>query len=182
MLLGRKEAAQYLGLKAPQKILDVATGTGILAYELAKLGHTVVGVDLSTNMITQARAKHANNPQLHFQQADATRLPFENNEFDVSAISFALHDMAHEIQLKVLEEMKRVTKANGQLLVVDHSEPKQHWGTRLLSPLVKATESAHYSSFVARGLSRLLHDVNLEVSRQTTYLGVVQMIVARNVK
>jgi ubiquinone/menaquinone biosynthesis C-methylase UbiE len=182
MLLGRKEAAQYLGLKPPQKILDVATGTGILAYELAKLGHDVVGIDLSTSLVTQALEKHASNPNLHFQQADATQLPFENNKFDASAISFALHDMPHEVQIKVLEEMKRVTKLSGQLLVVDYSESKQHWGARLISPLLRATESVHWSSFVARGLSNLLRDVNLQASKQTTYLGVVQMVVASNVK
>jgi ubiquinone/menaquinone biosynthesis C-methylase UbiE len=178
MLLSRKEAAQYLGLIPPKKILDVATRTGVLAYELAKLGHRVVGVDLSTSMITQAREKHANHPNLHFQQADATRLPFKNNEFDASTISFALHDIA----IEVLEEMKRVTKSDGQILVVDYNEPKNHLAAKFFSPLIRATESVHWSSFVARGLRGLLHEVNLSVAKHTTYLGVVQIVVARNMK
>jgi ubiquinone/menaquinone biosynthesis C-methylase UbiE len=176
MLLGRK------GLEAPKKIVDVAAGTGTLAYELAKLSHDVVGVDLSASVVTEAREKHINNPHLHFQQADATNLPFKKGEFDASAISFALHDMPHDIQIKVLAEMKRVIKADGSILIVDYAEPKQHFAARLVSPLVKSTESAHWSSFVARGLSNLLHEASLNVSKQTTYLGVVQIVVARNVK
>jgi ubiquinone/menaquinone biosynthesis C-methylase UbiE len=182
MLLGRKEAAHYLGLTPPQNILGVATGTGTLAYELALLGHDVVGIDLSGSAITQAQEKHANHPKLHFQQADATRLPFESNRFDASAISFSLHDMPYNVQIKTLEEMKRVTKMDGHILVVDYSEPKRHWGARLVAPLVRATESAHWSSFVTRGLAHLLHEVNLTIAKQTTYLGVVQMVVARNAK
>jgi ubiquinone/menaquinone biosynthesis C-methylase UbiE len=182
MLLGRKEAAQYLGLKPPKKILDVATGTGTLAYELAKLGYDVVGVDLSSSAIAEAREKLVNKPNLHFEQADATNLPFKSGEFDASAISFALHDMPHDMEIKVLEEMKRVTKSDGYILVVDYSEPKNHWGARLLSPLVRATESIHWSSFVARGLSSLLHEADLKVAKQTTHLGVVQIVVARNTK
>jgi ubiquinone/menaquinone biosynthesis C-methylase UbiE len=51
ILLGRKEAADYLKIQPPQKILDVATGTGALAYELAKLGHSVIGIDISMEML-----------------------------------------------------------------------------------------------------------------------------------
>lgn len=47
----RKQAARFLGLQPPQKILDVATGTGAQAYELAKLGHEVIGIDLSPEML-----------------------------------------------------------------------------------------------------------------------------------
>lgn len=181
MLLGRRKAAQFLGLNPAQKILDVATGTGTLANELAKLGHDVVGVDLSSSMVTVARDNYAKNANLHFQQVDATRLPFKSNEFDASAISFALHDMPHDIEIKVLAEMKRVTKADGHILVVDYSEPKNHWGAKIVSPLVRATESIHWLPFVTRGLSNLLHEANLQVSKQTTCLGIVQIVV-RNMK
>ncbi len=53
----RQKAAKFFPLKAPAKIIDVATGTGAQAYELAKLGLDVTGVDLSPEMLEQAKKK-----------------------------------------------------------------------------------------------------------------------------
>ena len=90
ILLGRKQAAECLALPPNQKIVDVATGTGTLAYELAKLGHTVVGIDVSTEMLNPAIKKYSKNLDLSFEQADATHLLFKNNKFDAASVSFAL--------------------------------------------------------------------------------------------
>lgn len=160
-----------------QKIVDVATGTGILAYELAKLGHSVVGIDVSTEMLNLAMKKYSKNLNLSFEQADATHLLFKNNKFDAASISFALHDMPYEDEIKVLQEMKRVTKPNGHILIVDYNEPRNHWAAKLAFPLVRAFESTHWLHFINRGLESLLQEVNLRVSRRITYLGVIQIIV-----
>lgn len=50
----------------------MATGTGAQAYELAKLGHEVVGIDLSPEMLAQAKKKLSPNLKLKFQEADGT--------------------------------------------------------------------------------------------------------------
>src|SRR3989344_2530532 len=92
----RQKAAKFLDLNSPQKILDMATGTGAQAYELAKLGNDVTGVDLSPEMLEQAKKKISPGLKLRFQQADGTKLPFKNSVFDASTISLGLHNMPYE--------------------------------------------------------------------------------------
>jgi ubiquinone/menaquinone biosynthesis C-methylase UbiE len=72
ILLGRKQAAEFLGLPHNQKIVDIATGTGTLAYEFAKLGHSVIGIDSSTEMLNRAKKKYSKNLNIRFEQAEAT--------------------------------------------------------------------------------------------------------------
>ncbi len=177
ILLGRRQAVEFLGLKPLQKVLDVATGTGTLAYEFSKVGHSVIGIDSSTKMLKRAKKKCAENLDLRFEQADATSLPFRNGEFDASSISFALHDMPYEDEIKVLQEMKRVTKPNGHILIVDYNEPRNHWAAKLAFPLIRASESTNWPPFIKRGLESLLQEVNLRVPRRITYLGVIQIVV-----
>lgn len=178
----RQKAARFLNLPAPQKVLDVATGTGAQAYELAKLGHNVVGIDLSPEMLAQAKKKLTPSLHLRFLQADGTKLPFKNGIFDVSSISLGLHDMPHEIDLLVLKEMKRVTKKNGIILIVDYMEPKKHWVAKLIYPLIRAYETPNYVPFVTRGFDDLLARVDLSSFRTTNFLGLAQIILVKNNK
>lgn len=178
-LLGRKKAAEFLKLTSPKKILDVATGTGSLAFELARLGHYVTAIDSSKDTLVRAKMKYHTHPHLHFELADATDLPYKACAFDVSSISFALHDMPGQIGLTVLREMKRVTNPKGRMLLVDYNEPNKNWGARLTYPLIKMTESKSYRSFVRGGLEGLLQSTGLKTERETTYLGVVRIIVAK---
>src|SRR3989338_11112571 len=155
----RRKAARFLGLKPSAKILDVATGTGAQAYELAKLGYDVIGIDLSREMLKQAIKKCNSSLNLRFQQADATKLPFEDNSFEASSISLALHYMPYEIDILVLKEMKRVTKMNGDILIVDYMEPKKHFIAKLSHPFVSLYETVNYAPFIKRSLDSILDKV-----------------------
>ena len=178
----RRRAAQFFPLKPPAKIIDVATGTGAQAYELAKLGVDVTGVDLSPEMLAQAKKKLDKSHRLRFLHADGTKLPFTDNEFDGASISLGLHDMPYEIGLAVLSEMKRVVKMGGLILVVDYMEPKKHVVGWLAHPLIKLYETPHYDLFVKKGLERYLQQVNLRINRFTHYLGIVQIALVANIK
>ncbi len=176
----RRKAARFVGLPAPQKILDVATGTGAQAYELAKLGHDVTGIDLSPEMLVQAKKKLNPSLTLRFLQADGTKLPFKDNRFDASSISLGLHDMPYEIDLLVLKEMKRVTKKNGIILIVDYMEPRKHWVAKLTHPIITFYETPMYQPFIKRGLDKIMKKAGLSISRQINFLGVFQIIIAIN--
>ena len=104
----RRKAAKMIGEKKKLKIIDIATGTGAHAYELAKLGHEVVGIDLDKKMLAKASRKTSTKLKLSFLFGDGTKLPFKANEFDVATISFAMHDVPAEIGVKFLKEAKRV--------------------------------------------------------------------------
>ena len=178
----KQKAAKFIDFKPPKKIVDVATGTEAQAYELAKLGHDVTGIDLSPEMLKQAKKKINSSLKLRFQQADGTSLPFKDNLFDVSTISLGLHDMPYEIELLVLEEMKRVTKKDGTILIIDYNEPKKHLLARLTHPLIRLYETPMYIPFIKRGLEKLLKKVGLKINRETNFLGLFQILLVKNYK
>ena len=178
----RKKASLFLSTDLPAKVLDVATGTGAQAYELAKRGFEVTGIDLSPEMLKQTKKKRYSSLKLQFQQEDATKLPFKNHYFDISTISLGLHDMPYEIELLVLQEMKRVTKKDGEILIVDYMEPKKHLVARILHPLIKLYETPNYDRFIIKGLEKILSKANLKIYRFTHFLGIAQIAIAINNK
>lgn len=178
----RKKAAQFLDLTPPQKIIDVASGTGSQAHELAKLGYDVIGMDLSKEMLKQAKKKCNSGLKLGFQEADATDLPFEDNYFDASSISLGLHDMPYEIDLMVLKEMKRVTKNGGKILIIDYNEPRKHIVAKLAHPIIKLYEMPNYKPFINRGLEAILLEVGLRAHKETNWLGLFQIVLVLNDK
>ena len=163
-------------------VLDVATGTGAQAYELAKLGHEVLGIDLSSEMLEQAKKKCGQELKLGFQQVDATDIPFGDSFFDASSISFGLHDMPYEVDLLVLKEMKRVTKNNGKILIVDYMEPRKHLVARFSHQIVSLYETVNYKPFIERGLETILKEVGLKIDKSTNFLGAVQINLITNQK
>src|SRR6266496_524231 len=135
----REQAADLITGRDSLRILDVATGTGAQAFAFAKRGHNVVGVDLSDSMIKVAQKKNWQG-KVKFEVADATHLPYVNDSFDVTTISFALHDMPLTIREKVLNEMVRVTKLQGSIVIVDYDLPKNRLGRLLIYRFVRLYE------------------------------------------
>lgn len=150
--------------KAPKgsKILDVATGTGKLAFAFAEEGYEVVGIDLSEAMLEVAKKKNKYT-NARFEVADATNLPFADNSFEVSTISFALHDMPLSIREKVLKEMERVTRPEGIIIVVDYDLPKNRIGRSLVYHLNSLFESDYYKDFIKSDLEALLRKHGITV-------------------
>ena len=101
-------------------VLDVCAGTGSQAFAFGRRGCNVVGIDLSEDMLKVARRRNRHG-NVTFEVADATRMPFEDDYFDVSCISMALHDMPHEVRQQVLDEMRRVSK---RTVIADYNIPK----------------------------------------------------------
>jgi demethylmenaquinone methyltransferase/2-methoxy-6-polyprenyl-1,4-benzoquinol methylase len=104
----------------PDKLVDLATGTGDLALAIQeKLPRTeIVGVDFSTEMLELAKAKGVR--QTIF--ADAMELPFANSSFDCVTIAFGLRNLTNAEA--ALHEMARVLVTRGHLLVLEFSLPR----------------------------------------------------------
>jgi SAM-dependent methyltransferase len=90
-------------LQAGERVLDVACGTGVVARCAGRFTESVVGVDLSDDMLSVA-AKMA--PAIKWQKGDAQQLPFDDGTFDVVFSQFAL--MFFSDQIAALKEMRRV--------------------------------------------------------------------------
>lgn len=106
-----------------QRILDLAAGTGASSVSLARSGAEVVAADFSPGMIAEGARRHGDVPNLTFRQADATALPFGDDEFDTVTISFGLRNVSDP--QRALGEMLRVTKPGGRLVVCEFSHPQQ---------------------------------------------------------
>lgn len=175
----RKRVVKLIG-KTPKKILDVACGPGPQAYQLAKVGHSVIGIDLSPDML--AHAKRDSELDLQYIEQDATATKFSDSEFDISTVSFALHDMPENIAIDVLKEMKRVTKKNGQIIIVDYNEPS-NFVARIFLGLSRLWETRYYWHFVKTGLNKYLKAAKMGVHTKKEYLfGNVQLVEITNTK
>lgn len=119
--LWRLATTKAVNPRRGERILDIAAGTGTSSAALARTGAHVVAADFSTGMIEVGRARHADNPNLEFVQADATALPFADGEFDAVTISFGLRNVVEP--KKALAEFHRVLKPGGRLVICEFSTP-----------------------------------------------------------
>ena len=165
----RDKVVDFTNARNSSKILDVATGTGKQAFGFAKKGCDVVGIDLSEAMLKVANKKNKYG-NVKFEVGDATNLPFEDNGFDVSCVSFGLHDMPLTIREKALKEMARVTKTKGTIVIVDYSLPKNRFGKFLIYHFVKLYEGKYYSKFIKSDLEALLGRTGIKVEEELPVL------------
>ncbi len=103
--------------------LDVATGTGFTAMELAEFVERVVAIDITSEMLSVASrlARERGITNIVFEEGDASNLSFEDSSFDILTTRRAAHHFRNIS--KFLEEAKRVLKPQGQLGIVDMSPP-----------------------------------------------------------
>jgi demethylmenaquinone methyltransferase/2-methoxy-6-polyprenyl-1,4-benzoquinol methylase len=114
----RRVVTSIIGPKPGMKILDIAAGTGSSSRPLFDKGAEVTALDFSHGMIEQGRKQNKN---INFVQGDALKLPFEDNSFDVTTISFGLRNTSNTD--KALKEALRVTKDGGRIVVAEFSHP-----------------------------------------------------------
>jgi demethylmenaquinone methyltransferase/2-methoxy-6-polyprenyl-1,4-benzoquinol methylase len=107
--------------RAGERILDLAAGTGTVSVALARSGADVVAADFSPGMIAEGRRRHGGIPHLEFVEADATALPFGDDEFDAVTMSFGLRNVNDPKQ--ALNELLRVTRPGGRIVVCEFSHP-----------------------------------------------------------
>lgn len=103
--------------RAGQSILDLAAGTGSSTAAFAGEGVRLVAGDFSEGMLAEGRKRH---PEIEFVFADATKLPFGNEEFDATTISFGLRNVV-DVEA-ALAQMYRVTKPGGRIVVCEFSK------------------------------------------------------------
>ncbi len=158
----RQRVADFAQAGPGQLVLDVATGTGQQAFAFARRGCRVVGVDLTNAMLAVAR-RHNDEGLVDFEQGDATRLRFADGTFDITCISYALHDMPPGIREKVLGEMARVTRNGGRIIIVDYALPASPVARALLQGLTSLYESGYYREFVAADLRAIVTRSGIEI-------------------
>jgi demethylmenaquinone methyltransferase/2-methoxy-6-polyprenyl-1,4-benzoquinol methylase len=120
----RTRAVDLAWVSPGSRVLDVATGTGDLAIELAKRvspGGEVLGSDFSEEMLSRARVKGASVAGLSFEWGDALQLPYTDDSFDAATTGFAARNFS-DLQ-GGLAEMARVVRPGGRVVVLDFTTP-----------------------------------------------------------
>lgn len=127
-------------------ILDLCTGTGdlALAYDKAAAGKVkIVGADFCHPMLTRGREKGLAaglNGRLNFVEADAQRLPFPDDHFQIVCVAFGLRNVTDTD--RGLREMARVCRPGGRVAVLEFSRPK--------SRLIRAVYHGYFHSVLPR--------------------------------
>jgi demethylmenaquinone methyltransferase/2-methoxy-6-polyprenyl-1,4-benzoquinol methylase len=121
----RERAADLARVGPGSRVLDVATGTGDLAIELARRvapGGEVVGSDFSEAMLARARTKpKPAGAELRFEWGDALELPFADGTFDAATVGFGARNFSD--LARGLEEMARVVRPGGRVVVLEFTSP-----------------------------------------------------------
>lgn len=121
----RRKAVAILEKENTENILDVATGTGDFAIKLHKsLGARITGVDISEGMLNEGRKKVKElklDRAIDLQLGDSEQLSFPDNNFDAVTVAFGVRNF--ENLGKGIQEMCRVTKKNGKVIILEFSKP-----------------------------------------------------------
>ncbi|MFZ0971717.1 MAG: ubiquinone/menaquinone biosynthesis methyltransferase [Solirubrobacteraceae bacterium] len=148
----RRRAADLAGLSPGDRALDVATGTGDLALELATRvapGGEVVGMDFSERMLELARAKAG--ALVRFESGNALALDYADGEFDAATVGFGARNFS-DLQ-RGLSEMARVVRPGGRVVVLEITIPRRPplstffdlWFDHAIPALGRVVDSQAYS-------------------------------------
>ncbi|HEY7967937.1 MAG TPA: bifunctional demethylmenaquinone methyltransferase/2-methoxy-6-polyprenyl-1,4-benzoquinol methylase UbiE [Solirubrobacteraceae bacterium] len=148
----RARTVELAQIAPGSRVLDVATGTGDLARELARAvspGGEVVGCDFSQAMLARARAKA---PEVHFDWADALALPYAGDSFDAATVAFGVRNFS---DLRAgLAEIARVVRPGGRVAILEITRPTREplatfyraWFDRIVPAIGRlAGDAAAYS-------------------------------------
>jgi demethylmenaquinone methyltransferase/2-methoxy-6-polyprenyl-1,4-benzoquinol methylase len=122
----RRALVDAIDPRPGRRVLDVATGTGMVALALAARGCEVVGLDQSESMLAAARAKLGARPELRdrvrFVVGEAERLPFADGEFDALTFTYLLRYV--DDRAATMGELARVVKPGGRIGMVEFGVPR----------------------------------------------------------
>jgi demethylmenaquinone methyltransferase/2-methoxy-6-polyprenyl-1,4-benzoquinol methylase len=123
----RRELVRAAALTPASRVLDLASGTGDVAFALANLGHPaeVVATDFVPEMLAVAEKKAAENPPdvpVTFSVADAQEIPFADASFDVVTVAFGVRNFPE--RERNFAEVLRVLKPGGRYVILEFSRPR----------------------------------------------------------
>ncbi|HYN50562.1 MAG TPA: class I SAM-dependent methyltransferase [Thermoleophilaceae bacterium] len=144
----RERSADLARVERGDRALDVATGTGDLALELARRGASVTGLDFSGRMLEVARDKA---PEIDWVQGNALELAYEKGEFDAVTVGFGARNFS-DLD-RGMREMVRVAKPGGRVVILEITTPERpplswffrFWFDRAIPALGRMADSEAYT-------------------------------------
>jgi len=188
----RARAAELARVGPGSRVLDVATGTGDLALELARRvrpGGEVVGADFAERMLELARAKVARKPAEaqsvypRFEWADAMALPYAEDSFDAATVGFGARNF--EDLARGLAEMVRVVRPGGRVVVLEITTPTRPplslfyglWFDRIVPALGRVAGSSQAYTYLPNSVKRFPGPVALAAEMQRAGLQEISYVI-----
>ena len=161
------EKVEFSKPQPHEVVLDVACGPGAFVLGIAPRVSFACGIDLTPEMLRQAREFQAEKQIANaaFVCADAERIPFPDASFDLVSCQHAFHHITKAEP--VLEEMMRVTKLQGLLLILDPLAPESDSKFELYNYIEKLRDPSHTFSLRLTTFLSMFEEHALEVFRQS---------------
>lgn len=140
----RRKLVKMSQAQTGDHVLDCATGTGDLAIEFAKVvgdSGRVLGTDFCQEMLDFAPEKASKaGVSVDFSLADATQLPFEDDQFDVVSIAYGIRNVNNPVA--AVSEMRRVCKPGGRVMVIETGDQQ--------NPVIRSAFKWYFKNIVPR--------------------------------
>jgi ubiquinone/menaquinone biosynthesis C-methylase UbiE len=172
-------------IKNGESVLDLACGTGTLAIEIKADSPraTVSAIDADPGILSRAMQKaKAAGVKINFEQGLSTELPYDAGSFDVVVSTLFFHHLTDEAKADSAEEIRRVLKPEGRLLIADWGRAQDPMMRMMFLPVQLLDGFRTTSSNVAGRLPEMLRDARLKkvsvVDRMRTPLGTIEIVSA----
>jgi len=152
-----------LPLHSEASVLDVACGTGIMSRALAPFVRSVIGIDVTPAMLSQARALAEADGLLNveFRECPAENTEFPPGTFDVSVTRFSLHHFENPIVQ--IREMARVTKDDGSVAIIDLVSPSDSEMALRYNEYERLRDPSHTIALSTEKLEELIKEAGLRI-------------------
>jgi SAM-dependent methyltransferase len=152
-----RDALSRIGFPPALDVLDLATGTGLLAGAFAERGHAVTGLDFADRLLSRARKRF---PEVDFRNLDLRHLDrVESDAYDLVSMGYLLHGLSPDFRRFILRETARI--ARSYVLIFDYGRD----GGRLIR-FIEWIEGPNYPGFLAEDRAQELDATGLQIDRE----------------
>jgi SAM-dependent methyltransferase len=152
-----RRALERIDLPPDLRVLDLATGTGLLAGAFSERGHAVLGLDFADKLLKRARRRF---PQVDFRHFDLRHLDrIEADSYDLVSMGYVLHGLSRDFRRYVLRELARIARA--QVLLFDYC-CDGGWLVRFIEWI----EGPNYPAFIDEDRGEEFRRATLRIDRE----------------